>query len=190
MALSDIIQKIADEANKKAAMMKQVADDEIKKINDEASRKAESKKQEITDIAVAKCKTVVEKAAILAKMESRSELLKEKRVVINTAYSEVESELNSMGEGDYVSLTSKMMKNASKKIPKGGLIVPKKRKKETEEAIKKAGVEYHVTSETSDFDGGFIVSTPKSEINLSFPYLIQNIVRPQTELELAKILFD
>lgn len=190
MALSDIIQKIKDEANKKAAFMKQVADDEIKKIKDEAAVKAEERRKEIEDKTEKKGQSVIEKARILAKMESNSSLLKEKREVIDQAYGEVEKQLNGLSDHDYIELIVKMLKSASANLDKGDLTVPKDKKKQTEDAISKAGVAYHIKDETSDFKGGFIVRTAKSEVNLSFPYLIEKLVRPKTELEVAKILFN
>ncbi|MBU0727443.1 V-type ATP synthase subunit E, partial [Patescibacteria group bacterium] len=190
MALSDIIQKIKDESNKKAAFMRQVADDEIQNINKEAVKKADAKKQEIEESADKKCQSVIEKAKILAKMESGSTMLREKREVIDAAYAEVEKEFNALSDHDYVALISKMLKSASTTLSKGDLIVPKDKKKQTEEAVQKAGAPYHIKDETSDFKGGFIVHTSKIEVNLSFPYLINKMIRPKTELEVAKILFD
>lgn len=190
MALSDIIQKIKDEANKKSAFMKQVADDEIKKINEEADKKADDKRKFVEGKAEDKCQSIVEKAKVLAKMESNSTLLREKREVIDAVYSDVEKELNNLGSSEYVKLLTGMIKGASKKMPKGSLIVPTDKKKQTEEAIEKANVEYHIKEETSDFKGGFIVLDSKAEVNLSFPYLINKTIRPATELEIAKILFN
>lgn len=190
MALSDIIQKIKDEANKKSAFMKQVADDEIKKINEEAEKKADEKRTDIEQKAEEKCQSIIEKAKVLAKMESNSTLLKEKREVIDTVYSDVEKELNNLDSSEYVKLLTGMMNSVSIKMPKGSLIVPEGKKKQTEEAIEKAKVEYHIKEETTEFKGGFIVHDSKAEVNLSFPYLINKTIRPATELEVAKILFN
>ncbi|MBU1683238.1 hypothetical protein KJ742_04800, partial [Patescibacteria group bacterium] len=79
MAISDIIKKITDEANKKAAFMKQIIDDEIKKVEKEAAKKAEERKKEIEESVAKMYQSIIEKAKILAKMESGSMLLKEKR---------------------------------------------------------------------------------------------------------------
>lgn len=190
MALSDILQKITDEANKKAAFMKQVADDEIKKINEEANKKADEKRKYIESKGEAKCLSIVEKAKVLAKMESNSSLLREKREVISDVYTGLEKELNSLDSSEYVKLLTAMMKGASEKMPKGSLIVPTGKKDQTEEAVQKANVEYHIKEETNDFKGGFIIHDSKAEVNLSFSYLISKTVRPVTELEVAKILFS
>jgi len=190
MALSDIVQKINDEANKKAAFMKQVADGEIKKIKEETEVKSENRKKEIEESTKQKCKSAIEKARILAKMEGNSSFLKEKREVIDQTYDKVEMELNGLSDSDYIKLIVKMLKSASVNLNKGELIIPKDKKRQTEEAISKAGVSYHIKGETSDFKGGFIVISSKSEINLSFPYLLEKIVRPKTELETARILFN
>jgi len=59
-----------------------------------------------------------------------------------------------------------------------------------ENAIKTVDGDFEIQSESNEFKGGFIVISGKTEINLSFPYLIQRIIRPATELEVAKILFQ
>ena len=86
MALSDILQKIKDEAGKKAAFMKQVADDEIAKIKTEAGERANIRRSEITVMAKEKSVKLLEKANLLAKMEARNLLLSEKRQVIEDVY--------------------------------------------------------------------------------------------------------
>ncbi|MBU1682711.1 hypothetical protein KJ742_02075, partial [Patescibacteria group bacterium] len=116
-------------------------------------------------------------------------LLKEKREVIDTAYAEVEKELNNLADSEYTELIFKMLKSAATTMPKGDFIVPANRRKQTEQATEKAGVDFHIKEETSDFKGGFIVRTSKVEINLSFPYLLNKMVRPKTEIEVASILF-
>lgn len=190
MALTDILQKITNEANKKAAFIKQVANDEIRKIEKEAKAKADARKSEIEEKIETQSAAVIEKSKTLATMEWRSQILKEKREVIDQAYEEVKKKLNTLDSNEYLKLMTEMIKYAMKSVEKGSLIVPADRRKQTEEAVQQAGAEYQVESETNDFKGGFILSSGKVEINLSFPYLVQKIVRPATELEVAKILFS
>ncbi len=189
MALQDILKKITDEAKKKAAFMKQVADDEIKKIREEGQAKSDARRVEIEQKIGVQSAAVLEKSKTLAAMEGRSQSLRQKREVIDQTYEEVEKELNALDSSEYVKLISGMMKHASKTVEKGSLTVPADRKKLTEEAIEKSSVDFHVEGETNDFKGGFVLSSGKVEINLSFPYLVQKIVRPTTELDVAKILF-
>ena len=190
MALNDILQKISTEADKKATFMKQVVNNEISKIQEEAKIKAAVRKSEIEEKIQLQSISIIKKSKTLAKMVGRSQTLKEKREVIDKAYEEVEKELEALDGNEYLKLITAMMKYVKKSFSKGNLIVPSHRKKLTEEAIDKADVEFHIKDETTKFKGGFIVMSGKIEINLSFPYLIQNIVRPDTELEVAKILFS
>jgi len=190
MALSDILQKINDEAGKKAAFMKQVVDDEIAKIKTEAMTKAEEKKAAMTEKAQSKSESVREKAAILAKMEGRNKLLSEKREVIDDVYAEASKELSHLSGSDLSHLLVSMVKSAGKAMPKGHLTVATGHKKDVEEAISKAGVDYSIRDESSDIDGGFVVSDGKQEINLSFNYLLRSQIRPNTELDIAKTLFS
>ena len=190
MALSDILQKINDEAGKKAAFMKQVADDEIAKIKEEALVRAEEKRKAVAEKADEKSRSVHEKAQILAKMEGRNKLLSEKRQVIDEVYEEAGKELTHLKGGELSKVFVSMLKAASKAMPKGHVTVAAGHKKEVEEAIRKAGAHYSVHDESSDIHGGFIVSDGKQEINLSFDYLLKSQIRPKTELDVAKILFD
>ncbi|MBN2087075.1 V-type ATP synthase subunit E [Candidatus Peregrinibacteria bacterium] len=190
MALSHILQKITDETNKKIAFMKQVTEDEIRKIGEETQRKADEKRKDISAISQKKCLSVVEKAKVLAKMENSSNLLKEKREVLDSVYSEVQKELDAIQGKEYIDLLVDMLKSVSEKASKGNLIIPDGRKKETEEALSKSGVDYHIKEESRDFKSGFIVFDSKSEINFSFSYLLNKVIRPSTELTVAKTLFE
>ncbi len=189
MPLNDILKKIEDEAKKKTAFIKQVADDEIKKIREEAQVKADARRAEIEQKIETQSAAVIEKSKTLATMEGRSQTLKQKRGVIDQAYQELEKDLKNLSDEDYVSLISRMMKHASKTIEKGSLTVPASRRELTETAIRKAGADFEIASETTDFKDGFVLTIGKVEINLSFPYLLEKVVRPATELEVAKILF-
>jgi len=190
MALDDILQKISNEANKKAAFMKQIADDEIKKIEDEANEKATDKKKEIDELAEEKAKSIIQKAEVLAKMESRSALLTEKRAVVDDVFSSLLDDLTKLSDSEYTDLVSNMLRSASKELSQGQLIIPKGKRPQTEAAIKQSGVSYEISEECSCINSGFIISDEKAELNMSFDYLINRIVRPQTELEVAKTLFN
>ncbi|MBN2095846.1 V-type ATP synthase subunit E [Candidatus Peregrinibacteria bacterium] len=189
MALQDILKKIENEAKKKAVFIKQVADDEIKKIRGEAQAKADARRAEIEQKIEIQSAAVIEKSKILAMMEGRSQTLRQKREVIDQAYEEAETALNALSDHDYVALLGDMMKHVLKTAEKGSLIVPANRRKQTEDAIREAGADFEIKSETHDFKGGFVLMSGKVEINLSFSYLVQKIVRPATEVEIAKILF-
>jgi vacuolar-type H+-ATPase subunit E/Vma4 len=190
MALSDILQKIKDEAGKKAAFMKQVADDEIAKIKAEASERAKAKRAEITARAEEKSAKLQSKAKLLAKMEARNLLLTEKRQVIEDVYAESVKELEHLKGHDLEKLMVSMFKAASKTMPKAHVIVSAGHKRQAEEAIEKARVDYRVKDESSELKGGMILADGKQEMNLSFSYVLGQIVRPKTELDIAKILFE
>jgi len=189
MALNDIIKKIMNEAEKKVSFMRQVAETEVKKIGDEAKITAEIREKEINVKINSQSLSVIEKSRTLAKMTGRSQTLKEKREIIDQAYSAIEKELNALDAHDYLTLITKMIKYLMKSSDKGNLTVPTNRRKLTEEAVEKAGADYHIKEEADDFEGGFILKSGKVEVNLSFSYLIQKAIRPDTELQVAKILF-
>ncbi len=190
MALSDILQKIKDEAGKKAAFMKQVADDEIAKIKMEAGERAELKRAEIVAMAKEKAENLQGKAELLAKMEARNLLLTEKRQIIEDVYAQSVKELEGFSGHDLEKLMVSMFKAASKSMPKANVIVSAGHKRQAEEAIEKAKVDYHVKDESSKLDGGMVLVDGKQEMNLSFNYVLNQIVRPKTELDIAKILFE
>ena len=190
MALSDILQKIKDEAGKKAAFMRQVADDEIVKIKAEAVERAQGKRTEIAAKAKEKSDNLVEKARLLAKMEARNLLLTEKRQVIEEVYETAAKELEHLKDHDLEKLMTAMFKAASKSMPKAHVIVAAGHKRQAEDAIAKAKVDYRIKGDSSDIKAGMILIDGKQEMNLSFSYVLSQIVRPKTELDLAKILFE
>lgn len=189
MAINDILNKINDEANKKAAFEKQVANDEIKKINVEAEEKAKERTAEVDRKADAKCESLARQAKILAKMENRSSLLKEKRMVIDEVYKSSLDNLYALDDSAYVDLVTSMLKSVSTSMSEGDLTVPADKKQQTESAIKKAGVSYDISKEANDFKGGFILKSKKVEMNFSFSYLMSKVIRPHSELEVAETLF-
>ncbi|MBU0706260.1 hypothetical protein KJ657_04840 [Patescibacteria group bacterium] len=190
MALSDILQKIKDEAGKKAAFMKQVADDEIAKIKSEAGERAKVRRTEIASRAEEKSANLREKAKLLAKMEARNLLLREKRQVIEDVYTESVKELEHLKGHDLERLMVSMFKAASKTMPKAHVTVASGHKRQAEEAIQKAKVNYRVQGESSELKGGMILADGKQEMNLGFSYVLNQIIRPKTELDVAKILFE
>ena len=123
-------------------------------------------------------------------MESRSEMLKKKRNLIDAVYQEIQDELEGMSSAEYTELITTMLRHVMKENSKGHLIVPVSRRKETEDAIKQAQAEFIIESETDSLKGGFVLTSDKIEINFSFSYLIEKMVRPATELEVANILFN
>ena len=190
MALDDILQKISDEADKKTAFMKQVADDEIKKIEAESQVRAEKRRSEIKQMAEEKYQSILEKANILAKMEGQSAFLVEKRKMIADVYQALQASLAQLDGVAYAELLVRMLKSAALQLPEGKMTVPCGRKEEMEKAIKKAGVFYAIAHESPDIKDGFILNDHRVEMNMTFIYLIDKIVRPHTELEVAKILFN
>ena len=190
MALSDILQKIKDEAGKKAAFMKQVADDEIAKIKAEGADRAKARRDEITVRVEQKTANLLEKAKLLAKMEAKNLLLSEKRQVIEDVYSASAKELEHLKGHDLEKLMVSMFKAASKSMPKAHVTVSAGQRHQVEAAIEKAKVEYHVKEESSEFERGVILAEGRQEMNLSFRYVLNEIVRPKTEMNVAKILFE
>jgi V/A-type H+/Na+-transporting ATPase subunit E len=190
MALSHILDKITDDAKKKAALMKQVVDDEVKNIQAEAKGKADARRAEIEEKGTQHGEKMLAKAKTLAVMEGRSELLKEKRMLIDDVYATLEKELTDLDDEAYIALVASMLSHLGKEAEKGHLTVPASRAAQTRKAVDKAGVDYDVKDESSDLKGGFILKSGKVEINLTFKHVIQNLVRPSTELEVAAILFN
>ena len=190
MAINDILNKIRAEANQKAGFEQQVVNDEIKKIKVEAEEKAKERKKEIEIKAKNKIVSIMKQAKIMANMESRSVLLKEKRVVISDAYKVAIDELNALDDKTYIDLLTAMFKSVKASMPKGELVVSASKKHQTQLAMRNAGAHYEIAKETNDFKGGFIIKSNKIEINLSFSYLMNNVVRSHTEIETAQILFS
>lgn len=188
MALSDILQKIIEEAKNRAKKIEKESKEEIKKIEKESAELIKQKEDEIDSNLEKKKEDIDRKMETLAKMEERNQLLSEKQDTINKVFSKAQEKLRQVEENKYKEILIKLFKKLPK-IEKGEIIAAKDKKHITEQAIKDSGLSYEVSSE-GDFLGGFIFSTKTIEVNSVFENILLKDLKPKIEPKIAHILFQ
>lgn len=186
MALTDIIEKINQEAQKKAQELAADLDARKKKLEAENEIEITStgkNLQQLFDQQEEKMKT---KAEMEGEMEGRNKLLRAKREFIDQLLEKAVEELASSNQ--YETLVSAMLKNSD--APDTAEIIAAKGKEDiTRRAIGNSGKAFRVSEHSEPIKGGFILKTEKMEMDNSFETIIFSQLRPTLEIELNKLLF-
>ncbi|MDD3861589.1 MAG: hypothetical protein PHP74_01740 [Candidatus Gracilibacteria bacterium] len=187
MALTDIIEKINKEAEKKIAQMEH--DFELKKK--ELEKKYEGKKKEIdSDMEtriVEKRKKILGKAERLGEMEAKNSLLVAKRKLIAETIEKAIEELSRAKNLE--DILAGMFKKIDLK-DEGIVIFPAKGFEEiTKKAMKNADKKFELSDKSVQIKGGFILKTDKVEIDNSFETIIGKQLVENLEIEINKLLF-
>lgn len=185
MALSDILDKIQEEALVRADELKAEFETRKKALqtqNLEILKKLEEDNDRRT---AAEAAGIKEKAQMEAEMEAKNSLLKARRELIeNTLVKAVEALASAER---YEDLLTEMMKKADLESAE---VIPAKNKEEsTAKAIAKSGKNYRLSSESGLFKGGFIIKSDKIEIDNSFETVITGQLKNMLEIELNKMFF-
>lgn len=187
MALTDIIQKILDDAHaavktkhenalKEAADIERNAKEEAGKIKERYQQEADQKGQEME-----------RKIQALAKTERKNLFLNKKRALLEKVFNEAKKELAKMSEKELEEIFIKFLTQIE---DKKGTIYPAKNHLEIiKKALKTTNKDYEI-GEAMDFAGGFLFTGKDTEMDYSFDSIIEKNVRPQVELKIAQTLFS
>lgn len=187
MALTDIIEKINKEAEKKIAQME--ASFEAKKK--ELEKKYENKKKEIDADMEArieeKSKKIISKAEMLGEMEAKNTLLKARRELISET---IEKAIEALAKADNLEeILTKMFEKIDLKDGNIVIIPAKGHEDITKKALKKADKNFEISDKSAHIKGGFIAKTEKIEIDNSFETIVGKQLIETLEIELNKMLF-
>jgi len=197
MALENIINRILDDAKKKADEIKGEARVEADRIADEARKKAKSLKDNILAEAEAEAKKEEKRILSLARLEAKNMVLAQKRAVINAVFDEVLKKLKSLTDDEYRDLIKKMLLKVGIEEGEELIVSPDDRKrinndflKEINKALRSQGKkgELRFSDEEREIEGGFILKKGKVEFNNSFSVLVE-AVREDLEPKIAENLF-
>ena len=188
MALTDILQKILEEADDKVADIKAITEKEEKELKANYKKMTEDKISEIESNKTKKKEDVDRKMSTLAKMEKRNQLLSAKQENVNKKFEEALAGICNFEDSKIENLLVALIK----KLPKvdGGEITPAKGKKAiTEKALKEAGSEYSV-GEEGLFKGGFILKSEKMEVDYTFEGIVLKNLKSKIIPQVAEKLFS
>ncbi len=187
MPIVDITNKILADASKEAESIIKNAETKVSEILDTTETIAENTKKEYTQ-RTDKVLAENEKRIIsVAEQEVKLEIDRAKRTAVDTVFENTLKQLLSLPSKEYeemiLSLLNELPENANGKI-----VAPKERKKETENALKKANLKYDIET-TNEFKGGFIFLGENFESNFVFEEILRN-KKSALEIEVAHILFN
>ncbi|MFC1616052.1 V-type ATP synthase subunit E [Patescibacteria group bacterium] len=187
MALTDILEEIEKEVV--AHIKKLKKEYEEKKTNLEKEHKENLKKvdEDLHNQVETNSKKILEKAENLANMETKNELLKAKKVLIDEYLDKAIDKLTN--SADYENIITQLLKQTDF-TEENVVVIPAKGKEDvTKNAIKNADKKYFLSDKSGDIKGGFIIKTDKIEIDNSFSTILFSQLGENLEMKLNKILF-
>lgn len=187
MALSDILEKIKEEAEAKIAELEKEYKAKIEQLEKENKEKQKDIDEEMHRKVEENNKKIIAKAENLAEIERKNQLLHAKRQIIEESLENSIVELSKLDNYEEVVMT--MLKNTELKGD-NVVVVPAKGKEETTKAaIQKSGKNYFLSEKSASITGGFILKTDTVEIDNSFSTIVKEQLREDLEIKLHKQLF-
>ncbi|HAW60063.1 MAG TPA: V-type ATP synthase subunit E, partial [Actinobacteria bacterium] len=101
MAFEDILNRILDDAKKKAREVEDEAKAEAQRIVEDAKKKAESIKAKLLEEAKSRTQEEGKRMLSLARLEARYLVLARKRAALDAAFEEALKRLTSLPDGEY-----------------------------------------------------------------------------------------
>ncbi len=187
MALTDILDQIKKEAEKKIEELKKDFEDKKTKLEKEQEDKQKEIDGSIHERVEIKSKRILEKAENLAQQEAANALLKAKRQVLEDAF---EKAIEALKDSDkYEDILTSMLKKANIEGDDTVVIPAQGKEEQTKNAIKNSGKSYFLSEKSTDIKGGFILKTSTVEIDNSFETIIKEQLRDDLEIKINKSLF-
>ncbi len=183
MALQDILQSIQSSTDDRIAEAKTEHRKRLTELRSRYERETEVEIQQIEKQKTSKLHRMQERAKTHGIMLRRHAVLRKKQEWLIKTYDEVLKALAAMSEQK----AEAFLRSCLKQIPSSGTIHPSEKHKELLKRL--------VSSDQLTFGssvqsvGGFIFSSPTEVRNFTLEFLVQEVLRPNTELETARALF-
>ncbi len=183
MALQDILDAITAQADQQIATARSKHQKRVSQMREAAERNQAKKKQ---DLAVQKDKKKAQmkmKAEVHAETTKRNTVLRKKRELLDRLYTKVVDQLAALPDDK----AEKLLHACLKEISAKGAIHPS----EAHAALLKkiAPSDQFQIEKSVKAKGGFVFSSEKAEQDFTFEHLVQEWLRPQTELDVSTALF-
>jgi V/A-type H+-transporting ATPase subunit E len=195
MAVDDIIKKISEDARSEAEALLSFARAEADAIREKAQRQAEQLRAEMTQKSEERAKEHAARIEMLATLEFRKEILREKKKLIEEALKKAENAIRDFAPDDYRSFLRFIILNGvesgNEEIISSAahrdLLTPDFLNALNDELGPSKG-NLRLSEETGDFSGGVILRDGKKETNVTIKTLIES-ERDKLEPFVANILF-
>jgi len=152
-------------------------------MREASERSLAKKKQEIAVQKEQKKTHLKAKAQAHAESAKRNTVLLKKQELLDRLYAKVTAELSALPENK----VEELLRTCLKQISQKGIIYPSKKHAA---ALKKlAPSEQFTMGKESDASGGFLFVSDKQEYDFTFEHLVEEILRPETDLAISHEIF-
>ena len=183
MALQDILAAITADADRKIEKARAAHQQSLTAMREESERTIAKRKQEIAVQKQQKLNQLTAKAQTHAASFQRNAILTKKKEILDETYTSAIEEFCKINDTDAEAL----LRACLKQIKGKGEIHPSATH---EKLLKKiCPSEQFTMKPATDAKGGFLFISDETEQDFTFESLVQDIVRPRTELHIANTLF-
>lgn len=183
MAFHDILAAITAEADTQIAALKTQHERTVADAQANANRELERMSEDLRARHAQKSIQVTRKAKQESEQIRRNAVLQHKRSLLDAVYESIVDKLSKESDDALTPLFSALLARQS-----GGEILPAKKHKALLEKLTH-GKKGFVIGETIDAKGGFLCISPTREEDCRIESLVQDVLRPRTELSAAEHLF-
>lgn len=184
MALADILAAIIAQTDQKITEARTEHQKSVTKMREESERKASGFKQQLQKQKEQKKQQLHAKAVAHGESKMRNATLEKKQELLDRMYEKVAKELGSLSDSEIEPL----LRACVKQIKAKGVIHPAEKHANLLKKI--CPSEQFRIEGKAKASGGFLFVSEKQEEDYTFEHLVQETLRPQTELETAQALFS
>lgn len=177
MALTDIINKIAEDAKSEAKTIASEADEQIREIEADSKRTLEAFELEAATTRERASQKAREQVLAGARHQASFTQAAFRNKHIEAVFDAVSKKLTSLSPTDYTSLMKKLLKDVPKKAT---FIVAPERENETKKVLKELGLSGSVqVAKKGELLGGCIIATDESEFDFSFSGMLRSLEKKE-----------
>lgn len=184
MALQDILAAITAKADKKIEQARADLQKENSQLRQESEKRIAKRKQEIEVSKQQKLDQMKAKAETHASAVKRNAVLSKKKELLDRLYGKVAEDLAELSDKEIEPLLRKCVKGIKAK----GEIYPSKKHAALLKKI--CPSEQFRIKDPKHFKGGFLFVSEREEQDFTFEHLVEEVLRPKTELETSHTLFS
>lgn len=194
--LETIISQIRSESEQSAAKVLADAREKADEILAQARAQAETECASVRRRSEQSVQNILERGKSAAELKRRQELLAEKQLLIGETIQMAREKLESMDLDAYFGMLARLAVKAAQPgegelvlSAKDAVRMPDSFPKQLEEALSKTGASLHVSAQTRDMDGGFVLVYGGIEENCSIDALFDE-VRERVQDQVQELLFS
>jgi vacuolar-type H+-ATPase subunit E/Vma4 len=182
MALTDILQAITKNADKKIESAREQQQRLTRDKREESERTISKAKQDVALQRDRKKTELKAKAQTHAQSLKKNALLRKKRELLDQIFADVMHDLCALPEGD----VQELLRACVDQLKNEGTLHPSSA---YEDMLKKMLPNHIKMGSTTKAKGGFLFVSETQEQDFTFEHIVEHILRPKTELDASQSLF-